>query len=53
MRLRVEYSGGYSVAKLRDLNSYFEGKLANLKDYLLFFKRGGFAGKDGHLKAKS
>ena len=40
----MEYSGGYSVIKSRDLNNYFEGKLANTKDYMMFFKRQGFAG---------
>ncbi|CDW75302.1 dna repair exonuclease [Stylonychia lemnae] len=40
IRLKIEYSG-YMVVKSRDLNHYFEGKIANIKDYLQFFKRQG------------
>ena len=34
IRLKVDYSDGYAVLKSRTLNSQFEGKLANVKDFI-------------------
>ena len=54
IRLRVDYSGGYNVISTRVFNAHAEGRLANVKDFIMFFKKHGFAGpKDKKAREKS
>lgn len=39
IRLRVEYSGGYEVENPRYFSNRFVGKVANINDVVLFYKR--------------
>jgi len=40
LRLKLEYTG-YGVIRSRDLNRFLEGKIANIKDFLHFYKKQG------------
>lgn len=44
IRIRIEYSGGYSVIAPRIFARYIEGRVANPQDCIIFFKNKGFAG---------
>lgn len=46
IRLRVEYSGGYEVENPRFFSNRFVGKVANINDVVLFYKKKRY-GKNG------
>ncbi|CAI8499230.1 unnamed protein product [Pichia kudriavzevii] len=47
IRLRVEYSGGYEVENPRYFSNRFVGKVANVNDVVLFYKRKKYQGRNG------
>ncbi|GME94140.1 unnamed protein product [Ambrosiozyma monospora] len=55
VRLRVEYSGGYEVENPRFFSNRFVGKVANVNDVVLFYRKKATANKlaiDLHRKSK-
>ncbi|AWU75372.1 uncharacterized protein C5L36_0B06190 [Pichia kudriavzevii] len=47
IRLRVEYSGGYEVENPRYFSNRFVGKVANVNDVVLFYKKKKYQGRNG------
>lgn len=47
IRLRVEYSGGYEVENPRYFSNRFVGKVANVNDVVLFYKRKKYQDRNG------
>lgn len=45
IRLRVEYSGGYEVENPRFFSNRFVGKVANINDVVLYYKRKRYGSK--------
>jgi len=41
VRVKIDYSGGYSVLAPRIFARYAEGRVANPNDCVVFFKQGG------------
>lgn len=41
VRLKVEYSGGYEIENARRFSNRFVGKIANVNDVVLFYKKRG------------
>jgi len=38
VRIKIDYSGGYSVLNVPRLGAEFEGRIANPSDFIKFFK---------------
>lgn len=47
IRLRVEYSGGYEVENPRYFSNRFVGKVANVNDVVLFYKKKKYQDRNG------
>ena len=48
IRLRVEYSGGYEVENPRFFSNRFVGKVANINDVVLFYKKKKYQNNGGN-----